>query len=426
MERAWPSAAKILTGFFVTALYAMPQSYTVSAKPGVVNYIEGNVAINGSALSSASLKTTFLNANDVLSTTTGKAEVLLAPGVFLRLGDNSEVRMVAPSLTDTQIELKRGEAMVEADDIVKDSRLTVLAGGGTVLVDRNGLYKFVAGDEAKAAVLEGKAQVLNGDRKLDVGKGKEVLLGATEKPKKFDAKKQDDLYAWSTVRAQYNAAASYQAAREMNASAYGGVWGGYGFSGFSNPGWVWNAGFNTWSWLPGDSAFYSPFGFGFYGPGVVGYAPVMYAPIYGGGRYWNGGQQASNGGGGGGASKTVTKPVPVNPVRPPAAAGAIAASPAANAAARQAAMRSFSSNGGFRTSNGATVPAGRAAAASSPVGARAAGGGAYAGPRGGGGYSGARSMGAAGGRTAGPAPSTSMGTPGGAHGSAGASAPAHR
>ena len=34
-----------------------------------------------------------LNTGDVLDTAQGKAEILLTPGVFLRVGDNSEVRM---------------------------------------------------------------------------------------------------------------------------------------------------------------------------------------------------------------------------------------------------------------------------------------------------------------------------------------------
>ncbi len=183
MKRAWPTTAKILTGFFVTGMYAMPQAYTISAKPGVVNYIEGNASLNGREISGKTQKTTFLNANDVLSTDIGKAEVLLAPGVFLRLGDNTAVRMVSPSLTDTQIELKSGEAMIEADDIVKDSRVTVLNGGGTAVIERNGLYRFTGNDPRSVAVLEGKVQVNFGDRKSDIGKGHELVLNEQLKSK---------------------------------------------------------------------------------------------------------------------------------------------------------------------------------------------------------------------------------------------------
>lgn len=358
MNRAWPTTAKILTGFFVTAMYAMPQAYTVSAKPGVINYIEGKAFVNGRPVSSESLRALFLNANDVVSTGIGKAEVLLSPGVFLRVADNSEVRMVSPSLTDTTVELKSGDAMVEADDIVKDNHVTVMVGGSSALIEKNGLYRFTAGDAPSVAVLEGKATVSNGDRKTDLGKGKEVLLGQDFKTKKFDSKQQDELFAWSNVRAEYNAASSYQAARDVNSSGYGGVWGGYGYSGFSNTGWMWNAGFNSYSWLPGNGAFYSPFGFGFYSPGMIGYAPVIYAPIYGGGYYGGGNYRGGTANSG---TKLPNRPVPVNPVNPPAI-GRVTSSLTANQAARSQAIQTYAATGGFRTASGVSVPAGRAAA----------------------------------------------------------------
>ncbi len=359
MKRVLPTAAKILTGLFVTAMYAMPQGYTISAKPGVVNYIEGNVFLDGRPISPQNLKATFVNANETISTDIGKAEVLLTPGVFLRVGANTQVRMVSASLTDTQLELKTGEMMIEADDIVKDSSVSVLDHGGSVLIDRNGLYKFTGGDSPTVAVLEGKANVVNGDRKTEIGKGHEVLLvDAGLKTKKFDPKAEDELYAWSNVRSEYNAASSYQAAQNVNASSYGGVWGGYGFSGFSNPGWLWNSGFNSYAWLPGSGAFYSPFGYGFYSPMAVGYAPLMYAPIYGGGGggVWNRRGQLPTTATSTTGGKVVA--VPVNAAHPPAVASNIT-SPMASQAARSQSLRSYSSTG-FRTSSGAMVPAGRA------------------------------------------------------------------
>jgi hypothetical protein len=345
------TAAKILAGISLTAACALPQGYTISAKPGVINYIQGNVFLNGKPVSAESAKALFMNAGDIVSTDIGKAEVLLTPGVFLRLGSNTQVRMVSPSLTDTQLEVKTGEAMIEADNIVKDSRITVMAGGGSLQVDKNGLFRVRAGEDASVAVLEGKATFYNGDRKTDIGKGHELLI-AEGKSKKFDSKQDDDLYAWSNVRSEYNAASSYQAARDLNASSSGGVWGGYGFGGYGNSGWLWNSAFNSYAWLPINGAFYSPFGYGFYSPGLIGYAPLIYAPIYG----YNGYPVA-----GGGGTVVAKAPVPVNPVAPPAVNAKIS-SPMASQAARTQALHTYSSNGGFRTATGATVPAGRVSA----------------------------------------------------------------
>ncbi|MBV9034148.1 MAG: hypothetical protein JO182_06610, partial [Acidobacteriaceae bacterium] len=99
MGRVWKRPALVLSGLLMAAVYAMPQAYTISAKPGAINYIEGNAFLNNKPISDKSLKSTFLGANDTLSTDVGKAEVLLTPGVFLRVGENSQVRMISPSLT---------------------------------------------------------------------------------------------------------------------------------------------------------------------------------------------------------------------------------------------------------------------------------------------------------------------------------------
>lgn len=406
MKRGWQIPAKILTGVFVTAMCAMPQAYTISARPGVVNYIEGNASVNGRPVSATKLRSTFLNANDTLSTDIGKAEVLLTPGVFLRIGDNSRIRMVSPSLTDIQVQLERGEAMIEVDDLVKDNHVTMLAPGGSVAIQKTGLYRFTTEPAPTASVIDGKAEVLVGDRKVEIGKGREVVLAANLKPEKFDRKREDDLYAWSNVRSEYNAAASYQSARNVTINNYGG-WGGLGFGGWYGPGWFWNSGFNTWAWLPMDGAFYSPFGYGFYGPGVLPYAPVIVAPLYGGG------------GGGGvvkGSKDPPAKPknvtVPISPRNPPVL-GLAARSPYANQVARTQAARSFVNNGGFRTASGAP--------AATFAGGRVSGGGVRMG-----GGSGAEARSGGGNWSGGGGRSEGSFAGGGGHMSGGAPAPSHK
>lgn len=51
MNRTWFRTAGILTGLCLTAALASPQAYTVSAKPGVVNYVEGQTSLNGRPVS---------------------------------------------------------------------------------------------------------------------------------------------------------------------------------------------------------------------------------------------------------------------------------------------------------------------------------------------------------------------------------------
>lgn len=354
MERMGRAAGQILAGLFVFAGYAAPQAYTISAKPGAVNYVEGVAYLNGNRLSEKANRATFLSANDTLSTEIGKAEVLLSPGVFLRIGDNSQIRMIAPSLVNAQVEVIRGEAMIEVSGLVKDNTVQVSDHGGSITIERNGLYRINGDNPPRIAVLDGKAAVAFGSRETSLAKGREIVLSDLFKTEKFDPKQPDDLYAWSNIRSEYDSAASYQAASNVGSNSFGG-WGGYGFGGWSNPGWYWASGFDSWAWLPGAGAFYSPFGYGFYAPGAVAYAPVVVTPVYrgtggvnGSGNHgpWNGHWTGRQG---------VTASVPVNPNRP-AAVGSVAASPFANSAARAQVAQSFASNG-FHTASGAPVAA---------------------------------------------------------------------
>ena len=136
MGRVWKRPVLVLSGLLGATVYAMPQAYTISARPGAVNYIEGNAFLNSKPISDKNLKSKFLDANDTLSTDEGKAEVLLTPGVFLRVGENSQIRMISPSLTGTQVEVNRGEVILEATGLVKDNNIQIVDHGSSTTIER--------------------------------------------------------------------------------------------------------------------------------------------------------------------------------------------------------------------------------------------------------------------------------------------------
>src|SRR5215469_2815418 len=80
-----------------------------TAQPGAVNYTEGQVFVDGKALQAS--QTAQVQPGQTLETQNGKAEMLLTPGIFLRLNNNSEARLDANSITDTRVSLVKGEAM---------------------------------------------------------------------------------------------------------------------------------------------------------------------------------------------------------------------------------------------------------------------------------------------------------------------------
>ena len=235
--------------------------------PGTVNYVEGQAAINGTPLSTRQNGSTLVEPNQDLTTTNGKVEMLLSPGVFVRLGDNSDIRMVSNGLANPTIEVVRGEAMVEADNKAHDAQIDVRMDGATASVLKYGLYRFNS-DRNQIAVLDGKLRVTENGRTKEFGKGHELVLADNPKLKtvSFNTKAEDDLYRWSSVRSSWLAEANQATASNVYAG-YGPWWG---------PGWYWDPYFSAWSWLPGDGWFYSPFGYPFYSPGFAIYSRGFY------------------------------------------------------------------------------------------------------------------------------------------------------
>ena len=283
------------------------------AVPGTLNYVEGTVMLNGKALSSSSVGSAVVQPGQSLQTGVGKAEILLTPGIFLRLDSKSAVMMVSPNLTHTEVELERGRASVEVDQIHKENYLLIdQRDGGTQLL-QPGLYEFDANNNTMRA-FQGKAAVYagtgahDGDEQrqlpsVEVKGGHQVTVGEQlSKPTKFDkkdAEQADPLYRWSNLRSQYLGEANLEMASQYA-----------GYGGFT-PGWAWDPYSFGYTWLPGDGLFWNPFGWGFYSPWYIWGGGYVYGRGWGGGYrggYYHGGYAGhaaggmaggSHGGGGG-------------------------------------------------------------------------------------------------------------------------------
>ena len=142
-----------------------------TAAPGTLNYFEGQVSIDGNAVNRNQVGYAQLQPNQILSTGNGKAEVLLSPGVFVRVGSNSGIRLVSADIAAPQVEVVGGEAMVEVDFIPKDARIHVLEHGADASIQKVGLYKFNS-DAAQVAVIDGKLTVSENGQSKELGRGK--------------------------------------------------------------------------------------------------------------------------------------------------------------------------------------------------------------------------------------------------------------
>jgi len=265
----WKRSVAIALGLglaiFCTPIWAAPPV----AQPGALNYVEGQVSIGNQPVTSRAVGSAILNTGDVLSTGNGRAELLLTPGVFMRLGKNSAVRMESPELTNTRVELLQGEATVEADVLHPEDRILIVERGATTQLTKQGVYDFNS-DLQVVRVYEGRAVVTQGDQHVDLNKDRQVALNQPLKSRKFDrdaVENSDPLYAWSKLRSEYLADATASTAQTYLVD--GGSW--------SGAGWYWNPYWAMYSFIPGDGFFYNPFGFGLYSP--------LYAGYYGGHFY---------------------------------------------------------------------------------------------------------------------------------------------
>lgn len=272
MKLSRTKVTKAIAGLFLAGTLSAPAWAARTAVPGTLNYVEGQVAIDDQAVDAKSVGSAILQPGQSLSTNNGKAEVLLTPGVFLRLDDQSSARMVSTSLTSTGVSLDQGRALVEVSEIHHENNLRVTADGFTTQVVKTGLYDFDAA-RAQVRVFSGKAVVFDGDRKVKLDGGHEVNLTSpgTLKSQKFDKQEynQTDLYRWSSLRSSYLAEANVDAARLYVVN------GGYG-PGWFGAGWYWDPWFGSYTYIPADGIFYSPFGWGFYSPLVIYRTPVFF------------------------------------------------------------------------------------------------------------------------------------------------------
>jgi len=290
MKTQWFLKSVAVLGFAGAScsILSAQQQALRTAGPGTLNYYEEQVSIDGNAVNRNQVGYAQVQPNQILSTGNGKAEALLSPGVFVRIGSNSQVRMVSADLAAPQVEVVQGEAMVEVDFKPKGARINVLERGANASVLKVGLYRFNS-DAAQIAVIDGKLDVSESGQSKELGRGKEVNLTAPKlKAVIFDPKAEDELYRWSSVRAGYLAEANAGTA-QMYYAGYG------GYGPFVGNGWYWDPYFDFYSWLPGYGFFYSPFGYPFFSPACAIYAPRFGYGFRGGYGYGRGGYLARGG-----------------------------------------------------------------------------------------------------------------------------------
>lgn len=322
----------------------------ISAKAGMINVAEGDIFLvdaKGVEKQVQPKPSEFVDVKEgqTLKTTEGRVEVLLTPGAFLRMADNSSFKLFSNRLSDVRLDVQSGVVMVEAAELLEDNHITVLTKDAIVTLTKAGLYRFEA-EPASVRVYMGEAVVEQGGQKTTLKGGRELMASANGwVAGKFDAKETDPLFRWAKRRSGYIAMANVSAARQSSPRN------GYMGSGS----WIYNPYFGFATFIPWGDTLRSPFGFNYYTPSTV--MAVYYPPVY-------------SGGGGGGAARSGNGFTASMAGRSASGSSYTAAAPMVSSPASIASPSGGMSHGGGSVSSGSS---GGGASVASPVGSSGGG-----------------------------------------------------
>ena len=276
--------------------------YVVSAKAGVVNLAEGDARVIRArpfAMPETLISGDELQSGDTVKTgKDGRAEILLNPGCYLRLGEQSEFVFLFDSFTSDKLKLLRGSAVLEASAI--DSSITVETPKASFEIARDGLYRFNVGADGRAEVAVRKGRVLVGVTTIKEGK-RAVVEGGTAAIARLNKRDMDALDEWSKDRAKSLIA--------LNSGLSNvGMMRTLGMS-FMRNAWIYDPFCRCYTFLPIGGGFASPYGWNYPVCNPYGYYYYGYGGRYNNGGWTGGGgsvggHPSSGGGSGGGHPST--------------------------------------------------------------------------------------------------------------------------
>jgi FecR protein len=274
MRKTFLSVALICVTFSIglfaqTAPSSVSDMYLISSKAGKVNLVEGAVLVernNG--------KNTGLNKSDELvvgekvsTGSTGKVEILLNPGSYLRLAENSEFEFTTTGLDDLQLKLNRGSAIFE---VITNSDQGFIVGIQTpqtkTFIMESGVYRIdvSADNSTKVSVWKGKAQIGEKDAQLIKGGKSATVKNSQVVVSKFDRDNKDSLDNWSKIRAKDLMAINAKLREGNLRNSLIDSFSNRGWNTYNSYGvWVYNRASGTWCFLPFGNRWRSPYGFGY-------------------------------------------------------------------------------------------------------------------------------------------------------------------
>jgi hypothetical protein len=292
--------------------------FVISAKAGGVNAVTGRATMRAHGESEWQQLTIKedLEAGDIVRTANdGRVEMLLNPGSYLRIGENSEVELSDNSLQNLEVRLIRGIAIVEATGFDGAELLINITTPHTrMAIVRKGLYRVsvVPGDATELIVRKGRVMLGGSHTKVDGGNKVVFSNSSFSVAKLRDADKNSELEAWSKDRSKTVAQANRGFNRRDMSMAMLGYNSGWDRMSSSLSGiWMYSAAYGCYTFFPFQAGWGSPYGGSYYNSM---YGNYCCGSPYGYGFYRNTGNRSYNPSAGG----TYTPPsASSNPNQPP-------------------------------------------------------------------------------------------------------------
>jgi hypothetical protein len=273
------TAVAITSGLFSIGHAQNREKFGISAKAGGVNSVTGRVMVTRTGQGPQLLSNQDdLVAGDLVTTgRDGLVEVLLNPGSYLRLAENSELVLADNSLDNLLVRLNRGSAIIEASGADDTKlRIGVATDQQRLMIVRRGIYRINALRGSTELLVErGRAFPSNDPSQLIKSGKKVTFAGGEPLAAKLTKADRDAFDNWSKERGKALARANDRlSARTLN--GYLDTWGlGWSaeFSGREGL-WTFNPFMRCYTFLPFRYGWSSPYG-PFYGQYLnpFGYSP---------------------------------------------------------------------------------------------------------------------------------------------------------
>jgi hypothetical protein len=197
--------------FFLSTAAVLSGQSVVSVRSGLVHFFEGSVSIDGQPLEQKFGRFCDIKPGSELRTDQGRAEVLLTPGVFLRVGENSSIRMLDNRLTGTRVEFIGGSASLDSVNAASVAAVTIAYKDFEIRFKKHGRYRFNSAP-AELRVDQGEAEVAFQNQSTRVASAHVLSFASPLLAQSIDQPSGDELDRWSQDRSDSIAAGNASAA----------------------------------------------------------------------------------------------------------------------------------------------------------------------------------------------------------------------